>query len=222
MQLREVLGQVFPKWSRLLKNVPPIDGELIALWEEALELGGVSAPELAYAEKYIRAKNIFFPTPSELIEIVVELREKMRKAHHEQYLRRLVECLDGHGNRWLAPPEQVLLGRLLPPGDNSGDGSQAPPALSTRSMPERLAEMSDGALKYMAVTASNPEAPDPELLKQVRDEVIRRKEKHEAIRAETQAKKDKEGAERAANALKQAKAELDARAVKRSDMEVSG
>lgn len=131
-ELQLALAEILPRWAYMLKrakDMPQIDAAFVREYAAALDLMGVTSAELDFARKYVLAKFEWFPAPAEVVRVVEEYRAQLALEQHAYYMKSLVACEDDDGNLLVAPSCRVRAGRLLPPGDLSGDGSPAPLAL---------------------------------------------------------------------------------------------
>lgn len=153
------VAPILLKWSRVLKRTkedPPIDADGIRVWAETLQSVSVTEEELAEASKLVVAKEQWFPSPSIVINYIMTVRSIRARNTHYLRLQRLVECIDERGNSYLAPPERVRDGRLLPPGTR-GNGL---PARRVEALPGRDPHegMSANALGLLASITRDEEA----------------------------------------------------------------
>lgn len=116
------------------KHVDLDNPETGFLFVAIISANGYDAETVELATLTVVSRLKFFPKPSEILEVLAEVRARRRQEREREYWSRVVECEDDQGRKCLAPPESVRAGKLLPEGDLSGDGSRAPvrPVLAER------------------------------------------------------------------------------------------
>lgn len=75
------------RWSSLCvrpRDAAPIDATFVRDYAEVLGEVRVTPDELRFAARVILAKSKFFPSPAEVIEVVMELRRKIAEASLRQ------------------------------------------------------------------------------------------------------------------------------------------
>lgn len=103
----------------------------------------VSPSAVRRACEEILKREDLVPTPATLRRYVVDHANRLYYEALSDLMRGWVSCVDENGYLCVAPPTRVRAGVLLPPGDESGDGSPAPlpleqPKKSSRAKVERV------------------------------------------------------------------------------------
>lgn len=123
--LEDVVERVLLAWEKLFQPRHAVDAEMVDLWIGTVAVRRVGAAEFARAATELTTRARFFPRPAELIDLALELRANNRALAERARLASLVDCVDEHGVSYMALPEQVQDGVLIPEAREGGGAHQA-------------------------------------------------------------------------------------------------
>jgi hypothetical protein len=183
---RQAVGRTLLVWERL-GLAKDVDNDLIDAFTAIMQGEAVNAAEWDFAALEVVKRTKFAIKPADVLTVVDDYRAR----NYRDPLTGYRECIDEHGFAVLAPPERILNGRLLPPGQRNPnpqavDALPSPP-LSPEVRRERVTRMAkdlgaDCAARFVAMLSAGgvDVSEELEIVKQARqaeaDEAARERE----------------------------------------------
>lgn len=101
------------------------DRETFQLYAAVLAAQAIEPAHVKRAALLLMSAEKEFPKPATVLAYCEKARELISAEAERERVSRLVIAIDEHGNRVAIDRSRVRAGRVLPPGDHSGDGSPA-------------------------------------------------------------------------------------------------
>ena len=124
---------------RYSQQFDPDNGHQVGVYVYAVRSKGVTAPAVDRAAKKALLEMRDWPTAGQFADLVAVCERDL----FAEKVSRYVCAVDEDGTEMMADPSRVRAGRLLPPGDYSGDGSPAPALPSPSRTPARARRLAD-------------------------------------------------------------------------------
>jgi hypothetical protein len=187
---RQAVGRTLLVWERL-GLAKDVDADLIDAFTAIMQGEAVNAAEWDFAALEAVKRTKFVIKPADVLGVIDDYRARNYRNPVAGYR----ECLDGYGFAVLAPPDRILNGRLLPPGQRNPnpqtvDALPSPP-LSPEVRRERVARMAkdlgaDCAARFVAMlsTGGVDVSEEIEIVKQARQAEDAAREREREARRE--------------------------------------